>query len=269
MDFECYKSLPDKFREIELIAEAADSVLVETNEHGRIQGNAMTRAALVLLCGYFEGFVREVAEEYLDIIDDIGLPLDSFPEPLYCAVVGEMVEGLGRANGNKVDGFKLVVRGNGKHAVNKKRLSSTGGNPTVDNIEAMFHILGLPKVIDYLSIKDYGLDSTFVSESQVLPRMRDDIHGIIEKKFSGASLDVVSDLVELIEKKWLPKQKRRKVGYVFDIEQLLKKRNRIAHGEGHEQITTTELRDTLEKVRNLSGGLHSLLVGLLADVSKK
>ena len=58
-----------------------------------------------------------------------------------------------------------------------------------------------------------------------------------------------------IESKWRPKRKRRDVGYVNQIQELLKRRNRIAHGEGYQQITPPELCAFVDSIERLSRGL--------------
>lgn len=259
MKLECYKVLIENLKEIELIAEAADAALQKTEPSGRSQGNAMTRAGLVLLCGYFEGFVRDVAEEYIEILNDGDVQLYTFPEPLFCAVVEELTGALRRENTNSVNAFKAAVRQDGIVKINKKNFSKTGGNPTVDTIEGVFNSLGIPKIIDFLTIRDFEVESTFVKESQVLPKMRDEILALLSKNQPISANGTLQEIVELIEERWSPKQKRRKVGYVNEIEQLLKKRNRIAHGEGREQITPVELRSFLACINKLTEGLHSMV----------
>ncbi|WP_419144635.1 MAE_28990/MAE_18760 family HEPN-like nuclease [Burkholderia cenocepacia] len=59
------------------------------------------------------------------------------------------------------------------------------------------------------------------------------------------------------------------MGYVNEIEQLLKKRNRIAHGEGSEQITPIELTDFKKCVMKLASGLHDELQSLLDNIRAK
>lgn len=272
MKLECHKALIENLKEIELIAQAADAAFQNTELEGRTQGNAMTRAALVLLCGYFEGFVRDVAEEYIDILNDEAVQLDTFPESLFCAVVDELTESLQRESMNasnvtsSVNYFKAAMRPDGIVKINKKNFSKTGGNPTVDTIEAIFNSLGIPKIIDSLSIRDFAIESTFVKESQILPKMRDEIRDLLSKSLLESPNKTLQEIIELMDARWSPKQKRRKVGYVNEIEQLLKKRNRIAHGQGREQITPTELREFLTCIDKLTDGLHAMVVKSLKSL---
>ncbi|MNN69237.1 hypothetical protein D3C81_1850090 [compost metagenome] len=118
----------------------------------------------------------------------------------------------------------------------------------------MFQRLGIPAIIDKLSLRDYALDSTYstVSQSQQL-------HKSIELAVGG---DVAhyQKVVEIIDGKWAPKKQRRDVGYVGRIQELLKKRNRIAHGENWgEQVTPTELLDFNRDILRLCVGIDEYL----------
>jgi DNA-binding phage protein len=268
MLFECYKKFVENLQEVEVLAETAETafeisrkkppeVTSENSSKARVQGNATTRAALVLLCGYLEGFIRDVAEEYVDLLNDENLKLEKYPNELFRAIIIEMSEALRGPNIQAVEEFKEYLR-EGKHPqLNKKKFSKTGGNPTVDTIEAVFKSLGIPDIIDKLSMADYEVESTYISESQVEPKMREAIAVAVRNIKNDADDSVIVKIVELIDSKWGPRRKRRKVGYVNEIEQLLKRRNRIAHGEGNEQVTTQELRDAIYFVKKLTDGLHT------------
>jgi len=277
MDFECYQVFSTKMKEVEILVEAAEKafeisrkkeseVPAEESEKARVQGNATTRAGLVLLCGYFEGFIRDIAEEYVEVLNDEDLDLENFPDELFRLIIVEMIESLRARDNTAIQGFREYIK-NGKHPqLNKKKFSKTGGNPTVDTIEALFFALGVPDVIDKLSVADYSVETTYISESQVQPKMRDAIVAVIREFKAEPEVEAVAKLVSLIDEKWLPKRKRRSVGYVHAIEQLLKKRNRIAHGEGDEQITADDLKSTLQCIIKLADGLHTLTKEALAEL---
>ena len=71
-------------------------------------------------------------------------------------------------------------------------------------------MLGVPDVIDRLSIKPYAVDSTFISESQITPTLGGDLHHALSErgKLADGRLDAI---VSVIEKKWSPRFERRKV----------------------------------------------------------
>lgn len=272
MELECHRAIVENLKEIELIAEAADAAFQNTGPNGRTQGNAMTRAALVLLCGYFEGFIREVVEEYIDIINDGDIHLNKFPEQLFCAVIDDLAYSLQRESANAsnmvnaVNDFKTSLQPAGIVKIKKKNFSKTGGNPTVDTIENVFNNLGIPNIIDILSIRDFAIDSTFTNESQVPQNMRSEIKNLLHNDSPTSQDETLQEIIKIIEIRWIPKQKRRKVGYVNEIEQLLKKRNRIAHGEGREQITPTELREFSACIKKLTDGFHLILTESLRNL---
>ncbi len=126
----------------------------------------------------------------------------------------------------------------------------------MDTIESLFKSLGVPDVIDRLSILHFGVDSTFVKESQVNTNMRQKIQNVVAIHAPDNFSEVIDGVIQCIEEQWLPKKKRRKVGYIIQIEELLKKRNRIAHGEGYEQITPEELRQFVGHIGKLADGVQ-------------
>ncbi|WP_186135817.1 MAE_28990/MAE_18760 family HEPN-like nuclease [Burkholderia gladioli] len=268
MAFQCYKNLVDNLREIDMIADVATKAIEQATPEGRTQGNAMTRAALVLLCGYLEGFVRDIAEEYVEVLNEMVTTSDAYPAPMFCALVRDITETLNPKSEDTIASFREIFKSGKPVEINKKRFSKTGGNPTVDTIESIFGVLGIPDVIDLLSIKHYSVDSTFITESQITPKFRGELHSALSARAAVAD-GALEAIVSVIEKKWLPRRKRRKVGYVNEIEQLLKKRNRIAHGEGSEQIPPTELADFNRCVEKLAGGLHDELQSLLDEISAR
>lgn len=252
MAMDCYTALQESLSEVGLIVEAAREALEEGGD-GRVKCNAMTRAGLVLLCGYFEGFIRDLVEEYVDALNDEGVGVGRLPESLFCAVLeGGIASYRGSSSSSLLRLRESIVSG-GAVRLNSKQLSKTGGNPSVDNVESIFSGIGIDAVIDKLSILDYSVESTYFFESQVDTRFRRSIEAAIGGE---ASDDSVSRVVQVIEGRWQPRKKRRKVGYVGEIEELLKKRNRIAHGEGREQITPDELEGHCNMIARLSAGLH-------------
>lgn len=54
----------ERFNEINVLAEMAEE---NSKPGGNITAiNALTRSGLVLLCGYFEGFIREMCKEFVE-----------------------------------------------------------------------------------------------------------------------------------------------------------------------------------------------------------
>ncbi|MBD1995600.1 hypothetical protein H6G00_03020 [Leptolyngbya sp. FACHB-541] len=152
--------------------------------------------------------------------------------------------------------------------------SDTGGNPKVDVIEKMLRRIGITDAIEALSQRDFGV-TTHSQRSQV------DISFKVRMKdiLSARSLDdshvtqIEAEIVQLIENKWKPKSIRRDVGYVATIQELLKKRNLIAHGEGYLKITAVELEDFINKIKTLALGLeqmtHKQLTALCGTINSE
>ena len=62
----------------------------------------------------------------------------------------------------------------------------------------------------------------------------------------------------MLEDNWISKSKRRSVGYVRTIEQLLTQRNEIAHGNSDRKLTKQEFEDSIREIRQLASGIHEL-----------
>ncbi len=80
----------------------------------------MTRAGLVLLCGYFEGFIRDIVEEYVEYVNEEKLSLDVLPDQTFCTVVENWTENFRAEQNIKVSEFKAVVRDGVNRPLNKK-----------------------------------------------------------------------------------------------------------------------------------------------------
>ncbi len=257
----------ERLDEIRLIARTSQDNLDIKTAESRTLGNALARSGLVLLCGYFEGFLRDVVEEFIDKINDAGLPLRSLPAP----ILHDQAEFIVTRSSDFPDRstiFELrdALADGSTVRLNPRRYNKTGGNPTVDVIEKIFSRLGLFDIIDALSVRDYGLDSTYINETQVHYSMASRIRGILAHH-AVQDPDVALDSITTeIESKWRPKRKRRDVGYVNQIQELLKRRNRIAHGEGYQQITPPELCDFVNSIEKLSKGMADALDSQLIAV---
>jgi hypothetical protein len=253
---ECQSRYIEKLKEIQLLADAAQSSLETRTNIGRIQANATTRSGLVLLCGYLEGYIRELLTELTEKINDANPPIDNLaPRLILSAVEDEIVK---LRDGREANTFLEISRNTRPISLNHRKLAKTGGNPTVDTIEGLLACFGIPSAVDILSIRDFGIESTFVQESQISDRMRQKIRSIVEPHAGSNTPSALAEIVEVLEQCWNSKIKRRSVGYVGGIEELLKRRNRIAHGESDEPVTPSELGAAIELVSGLIAGLADL-----------
>ncbi len=225
----------------------------------RATANAMTKSALVLLCGYFEGYLKKVIVEFVDTLNDHKLPINSMSDSiLYCL----FEDSIQKSKGETVESIlklKECIANSNHHPFSGKAIGTTKGNPTVDMVESIFSKIGIKDVIDKLSIRDFSIESTYIKSSQLDKNFLRKLNAALD-----GDLQTSENIIAIIEKKWEPKNKRRAVGYVGVIEELLKIRNRIAHGENYgEQVTPDELTTHAENIKKLCSGIHELIINEL------
>ncbi|OAT26554.1 hypothetical protein M976_02715 [Buttiauxella ferragutiae ATCC 51602] len=247
MQLQCCTQHIAYLNEIEIIANAA---IKELNDGENVKANAMTRSGLVLLCGYFEGFIREMCNEFVEVVNDAGIKCDLIPKETLSEHFDECVELYKRHKKEKFNKTVDSLLNNQALVFNAKKLSATNANPTVDNIDKIFSRFGIEHVLDKLSLSDFSLANMYNVESQVTNDLSKKIN-----ELSGGDVDLYQGLVAAIESKWSGKKKRRRVGYLIVIDQLLEKRNMIAHGEGYVFITPEELLATKHSIQKLCSGL--------------
>ncbi|MBX9495869.1 hypothetical protein J8Z86_07220 [Yersinia enterocolitica] len=249
--------------EIDVIAGAVTDELNLGTNVNFVKANAMTRSGLVLLCGYFEGFIREMSKEFIDIINDSQLKSKEIPISLLSE---HAVECLSKFKTKNATPFNAMIQSfimDDCLILDSKKLSSTKANPSVDTIENIFFNFGIPNVIDIVTVNDYSdLDSTFIMDSQINNAMLTAIKNAVDNDPEKERL-----IIDAIELKWMKKTKRRRVGYLNVIDELLKKRNRIAHGEGMDLITPEELSGMTDSIRKLCLSLARELEIKIADLT--
>lgn len=265
MAFHCLSELTQKIAETDRVARLAQNLLEGTEivsisgelsetAHRRSTANAMTKAALVLLSGYFEGFLKKLIEEFVGELNDLELPLLSAGDQLLLSILQHSITENRTKSLPKVLSIKNCFSEDTHFPLALEAIGGTKGNPSVDTVEGMFLRLGIPEIIDQISIRDYELDSTYTTVSQ-----SQQLHQSIELAVDG-DVTRYQKVKEMIDSKWAPKKQRRDVGYVGRIQELLKKRNRIAHGENWgEQVTPTELLDFNRDILRLCVGIDDYL----------
>lgn len=224
--------------------------------------NALTRSGLVLLCGYFEGFVREMCKEFVDELNDLGIAPSLVPVRMLSEHAITCTDKIKNNKCQPFSDFIINVEKSSPIQLDSDKLSSTNANPTVETIERIFNTFDIPLVLDDLSLSDFEVDDMYNFESQVSESLRQSILLAVEGNSAKEN-----DIVKLIESKWANKKKRRRVGYLNIIDELLKKRNRIAHGEGFDAVTPQELRDATKQITNLCDGLISKLTEKLGEIT--
>jgi hypothetical protein len=257
---ECRSDYIKRFDEINLLADMAEE---NSKPGGNITAtNALTRSGLVLLCGYFEGFVREMCKEFVDELNDLSIAPSLMPVRMLSEHAITCSDKIKNNKCGPFSDFIMNVERASPIQLDSDKLSSTNANPTVDTIERIFNMFDIPVVLDELSLSDFDVDDMYNFESQVNETLKQSILQAVD----GDSIKE-SDIVNLIESKWAAKKKRRRVGYLNIIDELLKKRNRIAHGEGFDEVTPQELREVTKQITRLCDGLIDKLKTKLNDIS--
>lgn len=269
MSFDCLSELTEKIIETDRVARLAQNLL-DANDiasisgelsevrHRRSTANAMTKSALVLLCGYFEGYLKKLIDAFVGELNDLRLPLKSAGNELLLSVLQHSITENRQKSLPKALRIRDCISDGDYFPLVQEVIGGTKGNPTVDTVETMFQRLGIPEIIEKVSMRDYALDSTYTTVNQ-----SQQLHQDIEQAVSG---DIASyqKVIELIDGKWAPKKKRRDVGYVGVIQELLKKRNRIAHGENwEEQVTPEEVLGFNRDILRLCVGVDEYLTAEL------
>ncbi|KAB0566606.1 hypothetical protein C9383_15950 [Pseudomonas palleroniana] len=261
MTFHCLTELKLKIEETDLVAKLAE-VMLQGGEIGAVLGelndssprrsaaNTMTRAALVLLTGYFEGFLKKLIEEFVGELNDLKLPLNRAGDELLLSVVQHSITENRNKALPKILNLKDCISRDTHFPFLQEAIGKTKGNPSVDIVESLFQNIGIPEIIDKLSAKDFQLETTYTTVSQ-----SQQLNNLIGLAVNG-DLILHQKIIDIIDGKWIPKKQRRDVGYVGIIQELLKKRNRIAHGENwEEQVTPREVMDFNRDVLRLCTGI--------------
>ncbi|QHI77510.1 MAE_28990/MAE_18760 family HEPN-like nuclease [Serratia sp. NGAS9] len=244
----CTSGYLSKFEEVRELAALAETT---SGNISLTQKNTMCSSGLVLLCGYFEGFLRDICKEFVNEINDSSLTARGLPDSVMYEHTLHCVEKYKIKNKTLFCDLISAISESNKVELNADKFSATNANPTVDNIERLFEAFDMPLILDVISIEDYNFDSMYNVESQVNASMLNKIHLAV-----GGDDTARGAVLAEIERKWVSKRKRRRVGYVGFIDELLKVRNRIAHGESNPVVTPTELSDAVETISILSISLE-------------
>lgn len=263
-----YQDFIDSLNEVQLLLEESKSAF-ESADNSKTpserlsylkKGNAFSRSGIVLLCGHFEGFLKNLTSEFIDEFNDSCLLLELAPFSLFEIA---MIQGLNKARSGTLENQKDLrdmIFGRTPVRVKNDKSFSTESNPKVAVIDKILRQLDINDIVETLSVKDFGL-TTYASKSQVDHVTRSKIRKAIESNASGHvdALSIESIVCQLIDEKWRPKKERREVGYVATIQRLLVKRNLIAHGQDNVQITSLELEGFLNEINDLAKGISDVI----------
>lgn len=257
MRIECTEVHISYLDEVLLLSDMAEEKLRDREINS---ANTLTRAGLVLLCGHFEGFLREMCKEFIQILNDEKVSVDKLPIETLTLHLDDGVNQCKKGDSSVFEKDMDSIKLNTFIPLKESKFSTTDANPTVATIEKLFFYFGIDNVLDKISLSDYDIDDMYVLEKTALNDVRRKISTVIN------GIVDVDDFFYEIENKWPPKKKRRRVGYLDVIDQLLKKRNIIAHGERLITITPTELKQHCHDIKKLCYSLICELEEKLVDI---
>ena len=266
---EAFVKFEEALKEVELLLEetenafylAENSQTPNKKERHLFKANTFSRSGIVLLCVHFEGFLKELLKEFSSQINSASIHPQLLPDSLLGDIIRIM---LNRCDSSEKHRQKLknLMSGNSCIEIDEKmqqEFSKTWGNPTVDIIEKMLNRIGVSDVIETLSVRDFSL-TTHTQISQIDNNLKSSLRQIFsDRLFDDPDIsEIESEIVRVLEDNWISKSKRRSVGYVRTIEQLLTQRNEIAHGNSDRKLTKQEFEDSIREIRQLASGIHEL-----------
>ncbi len=145
--------------------------------------------------------------------------------------------------------------------------AKTEGNPKVEIVEKILERVGIVGIIETLTLRDFGITTQATKsqlDSSVKKKIKDVCQSISYDLNKASTIEI--SITELIEEKWPPKRIRRQVGYVATIQELLKRRNFIAHGDGDIKVTDLELEQFILEISRLASGISEYLEEKLKEL---
>jgi len=262
-----YIHFENRVQEVELLHKEAVSAFLSRTPGDRDRGNALTRAGIVLLSGHFEGYLKAVLVEFVNAFNDRNLGFSGAPQEICYRHIRGLLDGVQNGNSEAATRLKNIFDGTGTLRIEARHFSNIESNPSVDVIESLFGQLGIPNVIEALTHEHY-FESTFSLHSHFDGNMANSVRKILRMHVPAEeSLDALqAEIARLIDSRWTPKQKRREVGYVAVIQNFLKLRNRIAHGDDA-LVTDVELEENISSIRKLAHGISKRLDAHLESLS--
>lgn len=210
------------------------------------QIDALTRAATVLLCSHFEGVIKEVMEEFIDILNEENLTLNELSTSII--VQNRFI------NGNTSNFKKLCelyiqlasdINKNSVEILDKNNFNKTNANPSPEVINSMFEYIGVNEVLTTLNENILGIKK---NESRKPFLNKTEIEELKKHQFMDKQINILENLL---------KQNRSKVkkdnnrGFYNDINTLLDYRNNIVHGNKERKISKlklVEIKSNIERV---------------------
>lgn len=255
-----YRRFQDRMLEIETLISLVPNRPLSSNM-GKL--NALTRAALVLLCSHLEGFLQDLLKEFADELQGKRIKFHDLPLEVY--IQNAFPEGKLPQQGNAgliktFTKFRDHSLTNEVIKIEKKRFGDTESNPKAEVINKLFRVIGEEEILDqlneeYLRIPVIAERTPFLREDE-----KYDLLSILNDQVLVQKLDRY-----LTEKRIAPTKKHargRKLGFYLTLDELLDNRNQIAHGNYEKKISKATL------VR-LKGEVSVLAYALMHAVKKR
>lgn len=232
---------------------AAETIITEKKaENHIIVCNIICQSTRVALCGHFEGFIKNIANEYIDIINRRKICIDQIDEKILHCVLSSHTE---RYKSSSSLGYaKLIeaIKESKHHKIDIRKYLKTDSNPSVSTIESIFNNIGFESIIIEACITDFGINPV-----QFESHYDNSFDRLVQRELSQFLLDPhagKAKLIEIIDMKWTPKKKLREVGYIHIIQELLKSRNSIAHGDEsiETEVTPLDVKNDIENVKRIA-----------------
>ena len=231
------------------------------------RANTFSRSGIVLLCGHFEGFLRKVINEFSTRFNTSGVRAEAIPYEVLETTLSHILQKCTSGSENHRKQLKDLISGKAQIEMNASLFAKTEGNPKVEVIERILERVGVARILEVLTVRDFEI-TTEATRSQVdssfKRKINDICQSISDNPRENSSIEV--KIIELLDEKWPPKKTRRPVGYVATIQELLKRRNLIAHGDGDIKVTDMELEQFITEVSRLASGISEYLEDKLKEL---
>lgn len=225
---------------IELIPDKPNSGNVELT-------NAISRAAVILLCSHFEGVLQDMMEEFVTILNELEIKYnkictsikvqDKFPKgkinnsnfEMICSIFSEL---------------EMRVGSNPIVFLNKENFNKTDANPTPDTINSMFKYIGEEEILtklnrDILGINNKKVKQPFLNKTEV------------EKLKIQLDETQISYIEAILRENRGKIKKENNIGFYNEINTLLEYRNSIVHGNKDRKISKIKLIEIKESIETI------------------
>ncbi len=161
----------------------------------------MNRAAIVLLCAHFEGFLEDIFRESVASMEDAHVRSSDVPKVLVIGALSEEARRLGQSRDldervatlqklvTRIRPFADPAHPMQKGEIDTKPITRSLENPSTDKIKALFSNLGLPDIMDGVSWRSAGNQSVRRNINELVELRNKIAHGEREVPVVWADVD--------------------------------------------------------------------------------